>query len=29
MVGYYQASGKIDAQTAQSALPHLKSKQFR
>ena len=29
LVGYYQASGKIDAQTAQSALEHLKSKQFR
>ena len=29
LVGYYQSSGKIDVQTAQSALQHLKSKQFR
>jgi uridine monophosphate synthetase len=29
LVGYYQASGKIDSQTARSALEHLKSKQFR
>jgi uridine monophosphate synthetase len=29
LVSYYQASGKIDAQAAQSALEHLKSKQFR
>ncbi len=29
LIEYYRAAGKIDEQTAQSALEHLKSKQFR
>jgi hypothetical protein len=29
LIDYYRGAGKIDDATAQSALEHLKSKQFR